>query len=339
MNLRKIVATAFSLAFLSAAQAHAAGVAVMPVRGLNLSQGESDAVGALFAAAFAREAHVEVIPPATTGPALAQGKTASAAAALLGATEFIELTAIRLAAKVTLAGIRSARDGSEIYRAETAAPSLDEMDAAATRLAYALAWNQPVPPAPAAKKSAQPPAAPASADADAGPKHYPKALGVKMGVGQPVALGRSFNSVALLAFDARFGPREYFVELAAGVTASAEAQNTYGKASLETLYAEVGGSVYLTEGSIAPYVGGGLSPRFAYIGGSGSEDGVKFAVYGQGGITFTRDSRFRLYGELRVSQNVLGIHEYSTDYTTTPSRTVLGTYYPTEIAMQGGVGW
>jgi hypothetical protein len=62
-------------------------------------------------------------------------------------------------------------------------------------------------------------------------------------------------------------------------------------------------------------------------------------VYGQAGVTSTRDSRFRLCGELRVTQNVLGIPEYANDGTTTPNRTVLGTYHPTELALQAGVGW
>jgi len=55
--------------------------------------------------------------------------------------------------------------------------------------------------------------------------------------------------------------------------------------------------------------------------------------------TFTRDSRLRIYGELRVSQNVLGISEYAADATTTSNPKMLGTYYPIEFALQAGVGW
>ena len=67
-----------------------------------------------------------------------------------------------------------------------------------------------------------------------------------------------------------------------------------------------------------------------------ANDGIKGAVYGQFGVTFTRDSRFRIYSELRVSQNLIGLPEYSESL---PPPARAGTYYPTEFAIQVGVGW
>ena len=339
MKLRRISLSLFVLAWLPIAEAHAAVVAVMPVRGVNLSPGECDAIGALFAAAFARETHIEVLPPVKTGPALEQSQTSLAAAEQLQAAEYIELGAIQLDHRVTLTGIRFDRSGREIYRAETVAPSLDQVDIANATLARALAWKQPVPPAAAAARAVEPIETPGPARAEPAPRGYPKALGVKAGIVQPVALGRSFYPMAMVAFDARFGTRDYFVELGAGFALSQESQSVTDKASLRGLFVELGGSVYLSDGSIAPYVGGGISPRLWAISGSAGDDGLKCALYGQAGVTLTRDSRFRIYAELRLSQNVIGIPEFASDGTTTPNRTVLGTYYPTELALQMGVGW
>ena len=337
MNLRLSFLSLLVLAWLSSSEAYAAVLAIMPVRGVNLASGERDAIGMLFADAFARETHLEIITPMKTGPALELNKTSLAVAAQLEALEYIELSATRLDLKVNLAGIRFDRNGGEVHRAETVASSQDQMDLAIFQLARALAWRQPIPPMQvAAPKTLEPLEKPGVTP---GPRAYPKALGVKMGVVQPVATGRSFYPVEMLAFDARFGTRDYFVELAAGVAISPLTRTTASRATMEWPFAEVGGSVYLTNGAIAPYVGMGISPRLPFIDGSGKDDGLKFAVYGQTGVTFTRDSRVRIYGELRVSQNLLGIPEYGSDGTNMPNWMTLGTYYPTEIALQAGVGW
>jgi hypothetical protein len=309
----------FMLAWLPISQAHAAVVAVMPVRGVNLSPGECDAIGMLFAEAFAQEAHVEVLTPMKTGPAIQHSGNSQAAAAQLEAAEYIELSAIRLDRKVKLGGIRFDRNGAEVFRAETVAPLFDQMNVTSAQLAHALAW--PIPK-------------PAPSDVSPGPYAYTKALGIKVGVSLPLAQGRSFYPVQVLAFDARLGTRNYFVEFGGGVNISPATRTTASRATMEAWFTEVGGSAYLSSGAIAPYLGVGISPRFAFIDGARKDDGVRLAVYGQTGVTFTRDSRFKFYGELRVSQNLLEIPEYASDGTTR-----LRTYHPTEIALQAGVGW
>ena len=63
-------------------------------------------------------------------------------------------------------------------------------------------------------------------------------------------------------------------------------------------------------------------------------------MYGQAGVTFTRDSRARLYAELRVSQYVLGIsHDTSYDYSSGQYVGDGSTIYPTEFSLQFGIGW
>src|SRR5664279_4254737 len=135
----------FGYSFLWAAQAQAAAVAVMPVEGVNLTEGQCDVVGLLFATAYARELRMKVAQPQETKPIFARTKSAPATAAELGATEYVQLRALQLGARVTVAGIRYTKDGAEIFRAETAASSLDDIEAAAARLARSLAWRQPVP--------------------------------------------------------------------------------------------------------------------------------------------------------------------------------------------------
>jgi hypothetical protein len=171
---------------------------------------------------------------------------------------------------------------------------------------------------------------------DAESQGYPKAMGIKLGVIQPVASGRAFLPAGSLAFDVRFGPRDYFLELGAGFALASDSNAQSSRATVEGLWIEIGASVYLSSGSIAPYVGAGISPRLWGIHGGAANDGIKGAVYGQFGVTFTRDSRFRIYSELRVSQNLISLPEYSKIL---PPPAHAGTYYPTEFALQAGVGW
>ena len=337
MNTRLTFLFTFALMILGVSQAHAADVAVMPVEGVNLAGGQCDAIGVLFGNAYARELNVSTASPAETAQARERSPTSQAAAAQLGVSEYVELRAIQLGAKVTLAGIRYAKDGTEIFRAETAAPSLDEIDVAVARLARALAWRRPiprVPPRPPVTESAEtpPPVVEVST-----PKGYPKALGVKAGLIVPVSLGRAFLTAAMLEFDARFGTRDYFIELGLGFAGVVESHSATGKAALEGLFTELGASFYLSNGDFAPYLGGGISPRIASI--NGSSNGISGVIYGQAGVTLTRDSRARIYVELRVSQNLIGIPEYANDGSTTPDRTTLGVYHPTEFALQFGLGW
>jgi hypothetical protein len=206
-------------------------------------------------------------------------------------------------------------------------------------LAYALTWRRPArttsaPQPPAGQSMEAPPPEPAKS----WPTGPAKALGAKAGIILPVASGRSFLSAGMLQFDARFGTRNYFIEVGAGFALALGNESTSGKAPLEGVFAEVGASFYLLDSPIAPYVGGGVSPRVWGIHSS-TNNGLSGALYGQAGVTFTRDSRARMYAELRVSQNVIGIPEYANDGSVSPNRTVLGTYYPTEFGLQGGIGW
>jgi hypothetical protein len=337
MKLKWTMLSAFMLLSFSAAQASAASVAVMPVQGVNLSEGQCDVIGLLFAEAFAREVRAAVAPPAETKPMLAQGKTPLAAAAQLGVLEYIELRALQLGARVTVAGIRRDKDGTELFRAETAASSLDEMEIAVARLARSLAWRQPL------QGAARAPAFVAANPVPESPQPsglYPKALGMKTGIIFPYSNGRSFASLISAQFDGRVGSRDSFIEFGAGLALPSSSSSGTGMIEMGGVFVELGGSTYLSDGPIALYLGGGLSPRIWFVDNpntNGSDDGgATCVVYGQLGVTFTRDSRARLYAEFRVNQYILGLPN---KVSTLDGTITNGTYHPTEFAMQLGIGW
>ena len=156
----------------------------------------------------------------------------------------------------------------------------------------------------------------------------------------PLARGRSIASLMSLQFDARIGPRTSFAEVGAGFaipSTSAPGSNTI---EMGGVFAEFGGGVYLSEGSVAPYVGAGVSPRIWIVTtpapGIGETTGATCTIHGQAGVTFTRDSRARVYAELRVSQYIIGL---TNEVSTLDGTMTSGAYYPTEFSLQVGLGW
>jgi hypothetical protein len=339
MKLRLTLVSTLAFSLLSAAQAHSAVVAVMPVRGVNLSEGQCDAIGVLFANAFARDSQVAVASPIETKPALAQSKTPLAVAARLAVAEYVELRAVQLVRRVTLAGIIYGKDGREIFRAETAAPGLDDMELAVARLAHALILREPIPRMPFPETGAETPEVASAPEGvvqgPAEPKSYPKAFGTKMGFIFPMASGRSFFPMLSLQFDGRIGTRNYFLEFGAGGAVPTDSERSSDTIGLFAFFGELGGSFYLSDGSIAPYIGGGISPGIWLYDrmSSSNGSGLRCTIYGQAGITFTRDSRTKIYTEFRVSQHILGFAD-EVSYMTTSS-----SYYPTLLALQFGLGW
>lgn len=336
MKLRLTLLSTLAFSLLSAAQAHSAVVAVMPVRGVNLSEGQCDAIGVLFANAFARDSQVAVASPLETKPALAQGKTSLSVAARLGVAEYVELTAIQMGNRVTLAGIIYGKDGKPLFRAETAAPGLDDMDLAAARLAHALILREPIPRMPLVEAASEPlqvastPAGGMVGAAEPGIK--PKAFGMKTAFIFPLASGRSFFPMLSLQFDGRLGTRNYFLEFGAGGAVPTDSERSSGTIGLFAVFGEIGGSLYLSDGSIAPYIGAGISPGY-WLYDRMNSDPLRCTIYSQAGITFTRDSRTKIYAEFRVSQHIVGFADEVGNYLTTSS------YYPTLLALQFGLGW
>jgi hypothetical protein len=349
MNTRWALLGTVCFCVFSAANAQAAAVAVMPVQGVNLSEGQCDAIGVFFSNAYARDAHVAVASSSDTKPVWSELKASLPTATRLGAPQYVDLSAIRLGSKVTLAGVLHGPDGKEIYRAEASAPSLDEIDAAAARLARALIWRQPVPAAaypsaPQAVESA-PEAVPAP-ETPASPSSAGNMFGMKGAMAFPVVSGRTLSPQVGFQFDARIGPREHFMEVGAGFLVPTDDSSGSGSSSqalqITAGFIELGGSGYLTDGGVGLYVGGGVSPGLwraesyyydssstYYSSGSRSQSGAMLPVYAQIGLTFTRDVRTRVFAEVRLSQHLLSIVDPNDSKE----------YRPTVMALQMGVGW
>jgi hypothetical protein len=177
----------------------AATVAVMPVQGVNVAEGDADAIGVLFANAFARETRVVVASPMETKPALAEARSTLGAATRLGVFEYIEMQAVQLGNRITLNAIRYNREGKEILRADTVSTGLDDMPRATAHLAHVVAWSQPTQ----RRLEQVPDVVPAQPEA----KHYPAALGVKSAAIYPIASGRTFTSVTRASARAPPSPR------------------------------------------------------------------------------------------------------------------------------------
>ncbi|MBN2574574.1 MAG: hypothetical protein JXP73_08400 [Deltaproteobacteria bacterium] len=317
-------------------EARAADVAVMPVKGVNLTEGEADAIGVLFANALAREARVAVVPPLQSRKLRAEGKTSVAIAQELGATNYIELSALQLERKIVLAGFLCAQDGTVLFRAETSAASLDATDVALARLAKALVYRRPVFAAPALPGEGE--AAPAAYEAPSPPPD-PNAsrgsYGPKAGIAIPRSSGRTFSPSISIQFDGRYGPRSHFLEFGAGLLIPADDSYSTSGITVSSGFLEFGGSYYLWPGNAAMYVGGGVSPaiwqtRYDY----GDEFGATCSVYGQVGVTFTRDLRAKIYAEFRLSQLLLAVADPGA-----PGGAYGETFRPMVLAFQGGVGF
>jgi hypothetical protein len=326
------------LGLTSGLSAHAAVVAVMPVQGVNLTEGQADAIGVLFANAMARETNVQVVSPLDSKPLLGQGQSAAMVANHLGVREYVELRAVQLGSRITLSGARFTKDGQEIFRSETGVAGMDDMEAGTTRLARSLAWRLPVARQPAYDTPATDAVAVVPPPAPTG---YPKALGIKTGItfAKSWESTRSYAPMVSFQFAGRMGTRDAFVEFGAGLTLPASSAASSRDIQMGGVFAEIGGGVFLAPTSVAPYLAGGISPRIWVIdAGSGADGtGASCTVYGAAGINFTRDARARLYGEFRVSQYLLGLRtKTSYYYNETADGSV---YYPTELSLNIGIGW
>jgi hypothetical protein len=331
------------LSIFLALPARAADIAVMPVQGVNLSTGECDAIGVLFANALARDAHVAVASPLATKPARTDGKSASVAAAPEGNSRYVELSALRLGKRVRLAGVLYAPDGSRLFQAETTAPDIDGMDAAVRLLAHALAHRQPIrtgmtygtsPEGDEAQDvAAYSPEVPEPAPPPPDPNAFHGSNGVKAGIATPFASGKTFSPGVSIQFDSRFGPSAYFLELGAGILLPVEDQSSVGTIRVTSGFLELGASSYLWSGNSALYAGAGLMPAI-WMSRLGIDDhtSATCSAHAQVGLTF------KIYAEARLYQLLLAVSDPLSDglvHTDLLSQA----YRPTVLAFQFGVGW
>ncbi len=324
-NTVHVVAAACA-ALLAAGAARAADVAVLPVQGTNLAPGEAEAIGALMAEAYAIEAGTQVVPPAETARALAETGNVPAALAKLGAREYVETSAIRLATRVRIRATLRDASGAPLHSAEMTAASLDDVQPVSVRLSRALARRSTVDETRTLRDVTR-------REGQAPNRMFTeKVMGLKSAVAWPRASGTSFDPSISLQFDGRLETHSGFLEFGAGAVLPT---NGSDKDGLGGVFAEFGGSLYLAEANASPYVGVGFVPRLYFTSHGG---GAQAAAYAQVGVMFMRESSSRIYFELRGTQSVTPIEEdaFTDPYTgATQTRSI----YPLEIGMQIGVGW
>lgn len=305
--------------------ASAAEVAVIPVEATNLSEGEAGAIGIVVGNALASEAGQVVASPAETAGAIAREGGLAPALASLKASHYLKVSAVRLKTRITIHATLLTAEGTLVRQAELTAASLDDVEPVARRLARSLVQGITVAEArdlhTVTEREGQRP----------NRVFVGKSLGLKTGMTWPSASGVRFDPAVSLQFDARLEGERWFMEFGAGaiLPASGGQGNGFGG-----VFAELGGSVFLVDASVSPYLGLGIRPALlaALDGG-----GMNLGFYGQAGVTFMREYRTHFYMEVRVTQNAVAFHD---DRGAFGGATGTGASVSvTEVALQAGMGW
>ncbi len=287
-----------------------AQVSLAPVEGTNLTDGEVAAITVVLRDTYARVAQVQVMSAAETG----------------GGGETLRCGAVRLAQKINLHCARLATDGETLYAADITAASLDDLVIAAERMARALATETPVELTRDHRTVTR------EESLARNRIFIEKVMGIKASTTAVLAEGVHYNPSLSLQFDGRLEAERYFLEFGAGLLLPATGDHRdYG-----ALFAEIGGSRYLTDGDIAPYIGAGVSPRIIFDSVDG---GIGVAPYVQAGLMLMRASSSRLYFDVRLSQNLTPLHKRDTYDWATDTSVSSTEIYPTEIGFLFGIGW
>jgi hypothetical protein len=307
-----------------------ATVMILPVKGTHLDEGEVDAIGQMITSAYQQEAKDTTIPPDEAKKAVEEAGGYSQAAQKLGAKEYVYVSAVRLDSRISLNATRYSADGKYIYSAKMSATSLDDIEPAAERLAKALLQQQSASDARTADTVSR------TEEAQPIRAQSQKVAGFKGSFIYPIGWKQTVAAQMAGALDIRLESGQHFIELGLGLTFTSP-DHTY---SYGGIWLDIGGDFYLTDGNIAPYLGGGLMPRLMWDDGDSL---ANFAPYVQGGVMFFRDSKTRIYTDFRVAQNVLPIvFGYDSIYNggdVTYSLPSTKHLYPTELTFSVGMGF
>lgn len=301
----------------------------LPVHGTNLKQGEQDAIGQLVVSAYQSARGDHVLWPSQTEAALEQTGSPSEAAKKLGASEYLHLSAVRLAERIVITATLYDRDGRLMHSAKMTASSLDDVEHAAERLAKALVQRTTT------KKTRELETVTRTEGKRPNRTWIEQVTGFKTAFTYPLGYGSKIAPMLSIGFNGRFESTNSFLEFGAGFTIP-PGGDTYDR-SYGGAYGELGANWYLGSASTSPYVGAGVLPRLA------SSTITNLAPYAQAGMMFFRESSSRLYADLRVAQNVLPVGFSQTP----PYDAETGVYpaeeheklYPTEFSFSLGVGF
>jgi len=287
MRLRGLLSVPF---FVSLSAPAFAAVMVLPVEGTNLEPGEAEAIGQMVAAAYQIESKDRVVAPADVKKALDETGSYETAAKKLGANEYVYISAVRLNQRIVITGARYSADGKLLFSEKISATTLDDAEPGSERLARALlshtttAETRTLDNVTITEKT--PPNRMGSQ----------KVPGFKGSFTFPVGWSEEVAPMMSASFDLRLENLSHFIEFGIGFTVpAADYDYAYGG-----VFLDIGGNLYLSHTSTAPYIGAGLMPRLM-----SSDSIANFLVYAQGGVMFSREASTRFYADFRVGQNLI----------------------------------
>ncbi len=303
---------------------------VLPVQGTNLKVAEVDAIWQLVATAYQAQRADGVPTRMETEAALEQMKSAPAAAAQLGAAEYIHVSAVRLRQRIVIAGSLHGADGALLHTAKITALSMDDVEPASERLVQALVRRT------ATEQSRDLETITSAEAASKNRTSVHKSWGVEAAFTYPVAYGHELAPMLSAGVYKHFEGTRHFIELAGGFfipEGFSEHDLSYGG-----VYGDFGANWYLAQNDTSVYLGAGVMPRLA------SAAVTNIAPYAQAGIMLFRESTSRLHADLRVAQNVLAVGFHEGGGEVDPAS---GVYpiererrlYPTELTLSVGVGF
>lgn len=312
--------------------ARAADIAFFPVEGTSLRPEDASAIGELLAQSYASVSGQAVLAPSRIkllSPNYEQ------AAKEIGVAEYVRTDAVAIGQRIVIHSVRHQANGTVVFQSKMTAERIEDMTIVSDRMARALYYRVDDEAVRTRHNVTLNEARPEAR------RWTEKVIGFKTGLHVPFAKDSDFAPSLSGMFDMRMESDRFFIEFGAGIMISTGEGDSYSgecqyadsidechsnKGKLGGLVSEIGGSYFLTDGDIAPYIGGGLMPRLIL---SGSEDDVaNLAVFGQVGVTLPRDSSTRFYIDARIAQNTLEVSLYNGD-----------NKYPTELSLQAGVGW
>jgi hypothetical protein len=307
-----------------------ATVMVLPVKGTNLEPGEVDAIGQMITGSVQTEAKEATVGPVDAQKAVDETGGYPQAAKKLGAKEYVYVTAVKLNARIVLTATRYDADGHYIYSAKMSATTLDDIEPASDRLAKALLHQQTTTEVRNVDNVTQ------TEGTKPNRVTAQKVAGFKGSFTYPIGWGEKIAPQMSGAFDLRLESGMHFIEIGVGLTfPTSTVSNKYGG-----IWADIGGSFYLTNDNTAPYLGFGVMPRLM---GSDGSSLANLAAYAQGGLMMFRESSTRFYTDVRIAQNLLPV-TFGSDETYDPNtfqtvRTNGTDLYPTELTFSVGMGF
>jgi hypothetical protein len=314
--------------------ARAADIAFFPAETSNLSPSDALAVGELLAQSYASVSHQAVLSPTRTQDTVAKSPSYEAAAATLGVAEYVRISTLAVGRLIVVTATRYQADGTSLYQSKMTAQAVEDIPAISDRMAKSLFYRVDDEEVRTRHNVTMTEARVENRRATE------KVIGIKTGLYVPFAKDADYAPHVSVQFDMRFEMDRFFLEFGAGIIlptklddddycydpeTGADCTSNDRDGHLAAFTAELGGSYFLTDGNIAPYIGVGLIPRLLL---SGNNDLASMAGYGQVGLMLPRDSSTRFYVDARVAQTFI---EAELDN----GRGVL----PTELTLHLGVGW